>query len=96
MMYGFAVQKGSPWKNLITKKIMRYIEEGVIAKLNAKWLAGSCLNLKTKSLDDSMYSLKYFASLFLVLLGALVALLLVGICLYLARKCKSVRLYHVS
>ena len=87
-MNAFVVPKGSEWKIPISKKILKYIEEDTMAKLNIKWLGDSCHSSKA-ALENEMYSLEDFGGLFVIVLGCMIFLLLIAICLFAIRKCKG-------
>lgn len=87
MMLGFAIRKGSPWKHPISRKILKYIENGEVSKLNRKWQGISCHDAN-KNLDGEKYPFQHFLGMYACLVGAIIILLAISICMYFKhRKC---------
>ena len=89
MMHGFAVPKGSKWKDVISRRFIRYLSDEVILKINKKWLSGSCHDSKDKrrSTNES-YQIRHFTGLIVGLLGAIVILVFLSVLSYAFLKGK--------
>ena len=78
-MHGFAVPKGSKWKDMISRRFIRYMADEVILQINKKWLGGSCHDSKDKRSANESYQIRHFIGLLLGLLGAIAILGLLSV-----------------
>ena len=66
-----------------------YQEDGILAKLNKRWLSGSCTNAQNKTILHESYSLQYFGGLYLILFATCVIVFFLLIIEYSLEKCRS-------
>ena len=89
MMHGFALQKGLQWKDVISRKFLKYSQDGTISKIDKKWLSGSCHESQAKSHTHQKYTIAHFSYSFLVVTVTMAAMVLATICWILIVKCKE-------
>ena len=94
MMHGFAVQKGSKWKDMISRKFIRYITDEVILQINKKWLGGSCHDSRAMRGKNGRYRIGNFVGLFLGILGNIVVLVFVSVMLLVCHRFRANKLQY--
>lgn len=74
--------------------MLRYQEDGILAKLNKKWLSGSCTNAQNQTMMYESYALQYFGGLYLILFATCGIVVLLLIIEYSLEKCHGRDVWH--
>ena len=71
--FGFALPKGSPWKEVISNRIMEYKENGFINQLESEWFSSSC---QQRNIESKKYDLIYLSgACIMLMIGILCSLM---------------------
>ena len=66
--YALFFQKGSPWKELVSKKILEYRESGILVDFYNRWMQLSCTVETTKTDILESFGIYTFGGLLLILI----------------------------
>ena len=70
--WNIAFQKNSPWKDIISKKILEYKEKGQLDDIMKKWIKSKCITQKAVNPTSQKYRIAHFSGLIIVLAGSLI------------------------
>ena len=88
--WNVAFKKNSPWKNIVSKKILEYKEKGLFDNIMTKWIQTRCISESAVHLTSQKYTIGHFSGLMILLccFSILSVILLLFECL-ISKRMKS-------
>ena len=65
--WNVAFKKNSPWKNIVSKKILEYKEKGLFDNIMKKWIQTKCIGESAVHLTSQKYTIAHFSGLIVLL-----------------------------
>ena len=70
--WNVAFQKTSPWKEMVSKKILQYKEKGFFDDVTTKWIKTSCTDKSSINLTSQKYKIENFSGLVIIFICLLI------------------------
>ena len=92
-----AFQKCSPWKNIISEKILQYKERGLIDDTKAMWVQTSCLTQNFINPTSHKYRISHFSGLVIFIIVVLIfSMFMVLAECWISKKMKKLLIIHLN
>jgi len=65
--WNVAFRKNSPWKNMISKKILEYKEKGLLDDIITRWIKSKCVTQNAVNPTSQKYRIAHFSGLIILL-----------------------------